>query len=176
VSTYKLHTNKTWSDSERELRETFQKWGVHRFAIEPNTQSRNLNSKYLIGTERAVTVRYWKAARGEPEREVVLSLDTQESPALNLRALGLCLEEMRMLDVRGIGEVAASAYMQLAAPKTERDPYEVLGLRPGADAVLVNAAYAALAKQAHPDKGGTDVAMAELNAARDALLAKATAA
>ena len=105
----------------------------------------------------------------------MLSLGSQGSPALNLRALGICLEEMRMLDVRGVGGVAASAYMQLAAPQAERDPWEVLGLRPGASRDEVEGMYRIKAKSAHPDTGGSNEAMAELNNARERLLAESAA-
>jgi peptidyl-prolyl cis-trans isomerase B (cyclophilin B) len=37
---------------------------------------------------------------------------------------------------------------------TDRDPYEVLGLRPDADAAGVRAAYRELSKRLHPDVGG----------------------
>jgi DnaJ-class molecular chaperone len=52
-----------------------------------------------------------------------------------------------------------------------RDPYQVLGLAPGATKEEVEAAYRAAAKAAHPDQGGTDEAMAEVNAARDRIKA-----
>lgn len=143
---------------------------MHQWNVEANVPLNRASSRTLSQVERAVTVVYQKAGR-----EIVLSLDTQPRPVDNLRALYLCLDAMRLIDARGLGDTAQSAYLQLAAPATERDPYEVLGLRPGADPVLIKAAYAAKAKQAHPDAGGSDEAMAERNSARDRLLATAGA-
>jgi hypothetical protein len=51
------------------------------------------------------------------------------------------------------------------------DPYVVLGLDPGADAAAIQEARRALAKVRHPDAGGSEEAMQELNAAVDAALA-----
>lgn len=45
------------------------------------------------------------------------------------------------------------------------DPWQALGLRPHAPAAEVRAAYRALALRHHPDAGGSDAAMAELNRA-----------
>lgn len=54
-----------------------------------------------------------------------------------------------------------------------KDPHQVLGLQPGASPEDVAQAYRRLARELHPDVSGTDTtdAMAELNAARDAVLA-----
>jgi len=51
--------------------------------------------------------------------------------------------------------------------------YKVLYLSEGAPAELVEAARRVLAKRHHPDAGGTDEAMAAINAAADLLLAAA---
>jgi hypothetical protein len=53
------------------------------------------------------------------------------------------------------------------------DAYAVLGLRPGADAEAVAAAYRDRAKALHPDRAGDDAAarMAAVNAAHDVLTA-----
>lgn len=52
------------------------------------------------------------------------------------------------------------------------DHWEVLGLPPGASADDVQAARRRLAKHAHPDVGGSSVAMQALNRAADAALAE----
>jgi curved DNA-binding protein CbpA len=50
-----------------------------------------------------------------------------------------------------------------------RDPYEVLQVRPGADAEVVRAAYRVLARKYHPDHGGDATQMVALNDAWDVL-------
>jgi hypothetical protein len=47
------------------------------------------------------------------------------------------------------------------------DPYAVLGVRPGSTEQEVAAAYKSLAKKWHPDRGGGEERMAEINAAYD---------
>lgn len=54
-----------------------------------------------------------------------------------------------------------------------KPPHEVLGLQPGASPEEVTQAFRRRTRELHPDVSGTDTteAMAELNAARDAVLA-----
>ncbi len=49
------------------------------------------------------------------------------------------------------------------------DPYTVLGVSPGADVQTIRRAYRRLARRYHPDVGGSNAAMSQLNAARAAL-------
>jgi curved DNA-binding protein CbpA len=70
-----------------------------------------------------------------------------------------------MNEKRGIGKVVESAYLQLAAPKQEKSPWEVLEIYPGSPLIVAEAAYKAMAKKLHPDNGGSDEQMRELNSA-----------
>lgn len=45
------------------------------------------------------------------------------------------------------------------------DPYKILGIDPDAEDVVVTAAYKAKAKKYHPDSGGSQEKMAEINRA-----------
>lgn len=53
---------------------------------------------------------------------------------------------------------------------TERDPFAVLGLSSGATLADVRAARRRLAKEAHPDHGGDEARMREINTAFDAAI------
>lgn len=57
---------------------------------------------------------------------------------------------------------------------TSRDPFAVLGLAFGAPLAEIRAARRRLARERHPDSGGSEDAMKELNAAFDAAVAHAT--
>lgn len=163
---YRITTQKSWESTEQELGWCFEKWKVRDWEIQKNVMGSRVHTRIGDRTERAVSVRYIKDGR-----TVTLTVDSQERPVDNLRALYLCLEDMRMLEVRGLADTVQSAYRQLAAPASDRDPHEVLGIRPGATRELIDAAYRTAAKSAHPDAGGSDEAMAEINAARERLLA-----
>lgn len=160
---YWIHAKQTCSQTEADLRETFDKWGVGRgdWSVEYNVPRASLGRYTFSRDERAVTVRWLPV---DSEREVVLSLDTQERPADNLRALYLGIESIRMNEKRGIDTgMMRAAYLQLAGPVGPRPWYEVLQVSRGAPLEVITASWRALARSAHPDVGGSVEAMAELN-------------
>ena len=55
------------------------------------------------------------------------------------------------------------------------DPHRVLGVPPGADQVTVRRAYRRLARTCHPDVGGSNAGMAQLNAAYAVMQGRRTA-
>ncbi|MBD2423625.1 J domain-containing protein [Cyanobium sp. FACHB-13342] len=57
----------------------------------------------------------------------------------------------------------------MAAADFPSDPYRVLGVSPAATAAEIKAAYRALVKRHHPDAGGDDRTILELNAAWEVL-------
>ncbi len=100
----------------------------------------------------------------------VFACDTFHAVKDNIRAIGKTIEALRAIERFGASsllERTLTAFEALPAPKT---CWEILGLQPGANAGMIQAAYVAKAKQAHPDAGGSNAAMAELNAARDRAL------
>lgn len=175
MNSYTLHTKKTWAETRGELALTFERWGVIDWnVITPSAlKPSQLTSYQYNPTDRAVTVR-WTSPK--EKRELRLSLSDQSRPVDNFRALYMCIEAMRMNEVRGIGRLMQDAYMQLSAPVTARDPYEVLGVRPNASLEVIEAAYRANAKLLHPDTDHGDVErMKELNNARDRIRAERAA-
>lgn len=163
MADYRLDTDKTWHQTYTALGSCFNRWpGVTSWRVDHNTTPNRLNAAGAVRSENAVTVRFTKG-----DREVVLSLDTQDSPRSNLRALFLCIDAMRLMDYRGVGEVAATAYRQLAGPQgpVVRDPFLVLGLRPDASLEDIEDMYRVKARRTHPDRGGDAEAFKELIAA-----------
>lgn len=110
--------------------------------------------------ERRVVLRYKKNGK-----EVVLEMAKQNRAVDNLRVLYLTVEAMRMNEKRGIAEVIESAYLQLAAPRQQKSPHEVLGIMLDAPLEVAEAAYKARARRAHPDAGGSVEQIKELNQA-----------
>src|SRR5262249_36221965 len=136
------------------IRETFRKWRtVQDCEIFPN-----------LAGDKSAQVDFWVAGKKRTLR--CTRFDTFR---VNLRAIYLTLEALRLADERGsLRELAAAATAFLPPPNTgpiKRPWWEVLGVMPDADDEVLDAAYKTLSKKRHPDAGGTDAAMAELNIA-----------
>ena len=106
---------------------------------------------------------------------IVVSCDSQPTYRQNLRCVAFAVEAMRMNEKRGIADTIRKAYLQLEAPAEQRDPYEVLGIRPDADEMIVEAAYLSMSKKGeyrHPDLGGSEAKSKELNDAYERINAE----
>lgn len=132
-----------------------------------------------------------RAQQGEPSdpgiavyfmrkgKQMVFACDRWDRARDNVRAIQKTIEAMRGIERWGASDMlerAFSAFVALPASSSKKDWRELLGFppaaRPGRDDI--DAAYRSKAKSAHPDAGGSDAAMAELNAARaDAIRAVA---
>ena len=158
---YATRTNWTEARSRREIVTQLTRWN------DDNRYSAAVIGKYdfpvpeEVGSANA-TVRF--ELRGQ---RITVACDSQGTYQQNLRCVVFAVESMRMNEKRGIADTLAKAYLQLAAPPQHRDPYEILGLRPDADMEAVEAIYRHLARTRHPEAGGTEEAMKELNDARD---------
>lgn len=152
---YRIHTEKSWHATTRELGDAFRRWGVahDEWELIPAAEPTRRDPQ---------GIRLVYTLRGQ---EVRLEMSNQDTGRDNLRVLYLAVEAMRLNEARGLGDVVQSAYLQLAAPAKVRDPYEVLGVRPDSPPEVIEAAHRALAKRHHPDAGGSVEAMKEINAA-----------
>jgi hypothetical protein len=116
---------------------------------------------------------YWST---ETFKDRMIACDKWERAFDNMHAIALAIEAMRAIDRAGATQVverAFSAFGALPASNSAtkvRPWWEVLGFREdmlGALSVeVVDARFRELAKKAHPDKGGSEAAMSELNYAR----------
>jgi hypothetical protein len=99
-------------------------------------------------------------------QDVALACDKWDRVADNIVAIAKHIEALRGMERWGVGTAAQAfaGYQALPAPEQW---WEVLGIHADADPLQINAAYRAKARTAHPDQGGSDAAMARLNAARD---------
>lgn len=94
----------------------------------------------------------------------------------NLQAIRKTVEAIRGISRWGTGEMMQAAFAGFKAlPETATASswWNVLGVLPTASAEEIKAAYRKQARTAHPDAGGTDALMHQLNAARDEGLAQA---
>lgn len=112
-------------------------------------------------------------------RNMVMARDAYADWRDNIRSLGLAVEAFRALHRHGgahMMERAFAGFAALPAPgaaKSARSWREVLGFTPmdKPDKTNIEVHYRSRARDRHPDApGGSNEAMAELNAARDAAL------
>lgn len=143
-----------------DLEEQFQRWSISDWEVSYPRGARLTSYAEQSRTDRTVKLTYKKNGA-----TVVLVMDKQERAVDNLRVLYLAIEALRLNEKRGLGEIVSSAYAQLAAPTEITDPYEILGVRLDADRDVIEAAYRAKAKAAHPDAGGSARQMDILNKA-----------
>ena len=113
--------------------------------------------------------------KGKP---YVMARDVYTKASDNLRSIGLAVEHLRGLHRHGgasMMERAFTGFAAIEAPRT-RTWREVLGCDgDGWNQAEIRARFMDRARQLHPDVGGTDAQMAELNAARDAALKEISA-
>lgn len=104
----------------------------------------------------------------------VLPCDRWNRICDNLQAIHLSLSALRGLDRWGTNQIVDAAFegfKALPAPEPiepERPWWEVLGVAESADPVVIEAAYRALAKRVHPDKGGDAATFRALTTAYEA--------
>lgn len=158
---YTITTMKSWPETMEELGNQMRLWGVSDWTIN-NPQGALLRSADQTVQQRTVKLTYTKTGRS-----VTLMMAKQRRAVDNLRVLYLAVEAMRLNERRGISDVIESAYLQLAAPAAELDPYELLEIRSGASIEVAEAAYKAKVREAHPDRGGSPQRMTQLNEAID---------
>lgn len=137
----------------RDLKYEFAKWGVGLgdWDIEKNVRG---TKYYYSPEEREVTLTYKKDGK-----TIVLRYGKQARPMDNLRAIYLAIADMRMIEVRGVGELVASAYKQLGSGEdnsigngvSNQSPYKVLGILEGTPLESAEAVYRSLAHKYHPD-------------------------
>lgn len=160
-----------WTTCRDRLLDVIAKWQKRYSAgsVEIDCPARpRYQARFGNAADRAVSVTF---TAGKHVNRTV-TVDRFERPVDNLWALAVGLDDIRLNELRGLDDVARQVYQALPAPTKRRDPYEVLGVRPDAPAEVVEASYKALAKRLHPDVGGSDEAMRELNEAMEAVKAR----
>jgi hypothetical protein len=111
---------------------------------------------------------YWQ----EGKHRRVMAIDIYDRVADNLGAVAATIEAMRAIERHGgaqILERAFTGFEALPNPHASKTWRDVLGFTPSERPSFadVEARYRTLAQARHPDRGGSDNAMAEINRARD---------
>lgn len=100
-------------------------------------------------------------------RPHVLACDRWDALADNVAAIAAHIEALRGQERWGVADLrqAFAGHVALPAPELW---WQVLEVAKTATSAEIETAYREKARVAHPDKGGSNVAMSRLNAARDA--------
>lgn len=160
-----ITTSVTEAQTQREIRSEFRKWDddAQRDGEGEIITAYDFPPPKEIGGKDALCR---VTLRGV---NIIIECALQPSYRQNLRAVFFAINAMRMNEKRGISDTIRKAYLQLEAPPSERDPYEILGVRPDAPIEVIKAAHRALAKQLHSDVGGRDSDMKEANNALEVI-------
>ena len=164
-------------DGVQRVLDELQRLGVHQDDVVVST---NLQTR-LDGLPRSNQARpgdpgvcvYWKPAKS-PMR--CMAVDRYDEVQDNLAAVAATLEAMRSIERHGgaaILDRAFTGFAALPAPAGgKRDWWTVLELSSTASQAEIREAFNRLAREHHPDRGGTDERMAEIIRARDEALSK----
>jgi hypothetical protein len=101
------------------------------------------------------------------KKQMVMARDGFVSVAGNLRSLGLAIEGLRQLERHGgsfMMEKAFSGFAAIAPPDWKKPWREIFGVKPDWQGDITTL-YREKARNRHPDAGGNDTLMAELNVA-----------
>lgn len=172
----------TANQAYNSLVEEMRKIGAKNVVVSSNVAVRNDGGMIAKSAERRhddLGVAIYFTRKG---KSFVMAQDAFETIAGNLRSLALAIDAMRTLERHGGGtmmERAFDGFSALPPPagaKPKRPRWQVLRFpeseedRELLSVGEIEARYRTLAKKMHPDMGGSDEEMAELNEARtDAL-------
>jgi hypothetical protein len=108
---------------------------------------------------------------GLKSRPMAMACDRFDNAAANMRSLGLAIDAMRQLERHGGGTMMERAFSGFAAlPAPGKKWWDVLQVRPDATRDVIEANFRRLARDRHPDNGGSHEEMSALNEARAAAL------
>ena len=114
-----------------------------------------------LDSEPGVAV-YFKDSKG---RDRAMACDKWTTAAHNAWAIAKSIEAMRGLERWGMADVLDRVFEGFAALPPRTPWYEVLGVPADCPLSAAEVAYRQLARVRHPDCGGSEHEMAELNAA-----------
>lgn len=113
---------------------------------------------------------YFELQSGGASKQKVFACDTFGTVKDNVRAIGQTLEALRRIERYGASSMMERALEAFTALPAPLDPWQILGIPSNANAFQIEGAFRELAKLHHPDLGGSDAKMAELNRARELAL------
>lgn len=165
----KAGTHLNTDAATRRLRDELARIGVREFILSTNQELRKDGWPRVDRVTGDPAVAIYFTLAGKPH---CMPCDTYTRMADNIAAVAAHIEATRAIERHGVATVAEmfAGFEALPSPEYERPWQEVFELRrePNVTMAVVEGAYRRLARERHPDHGGSHAMMAELNAARDA--------
>lgn len=169
----------TFDAARRALADELERLGATNIILSTNYELR-LDGKPRAGAPKPqdVGVAVYFTLRGVPKTMARDAFDRAEE---NIRSLTLAIKALRAIEEHGgsfMMDRAFAGFEALPSPARARKRLwrEVLALGSAPARQDIESAYRTLARERHPDAGGSHEAMAELNRARDEALAEIAAA
>ena len=145
----KLRTDTSVVRTRKDIADTLRKWGVANNGYDIRIGLRDVIVEWMMNG-----------------KQQVFKCNRFPTPEQNLRAIYLALDATRLAAQRGIlEELAQIAVAMLPPGRIRRPAWDVLEIAEHASIGIAEAAWRVKAKTAHPDTGGTNEAMLELNEA-----------
>lgn len=158
-----------WDRVYRGLKDELRRIGATQIVVSTNQPLRNDGAPYAQQRNIAdVGVAVYFMRNG---KALVMAQDRFWSVIGNMRSLTMSIEGLRQMERHGgatMMERAFDGFAALTAPG--KNWWDVLEVRPDAPRDVIEANFRRLARDKHPDNGGSHEAMSALNEARDAAL------
>lgn len=105
---------------------------------------------------------YWEDRQGKPR---VIACDAWRTVRKNVRAIGLTVQALRMIERCGASHLLERAFQGFARLPAAEDCWSVLGVRRGASREQLRERLRELTRERHPDRGGDAQAFARITQA-----------
>lgn len=169
---------KTGANQIAELQRELRLLGARNIVISSNVPVRQDGLPYSDAARRRYDdpgVAIYFTLKGKP---LAMARDRYWTPWENMRSLVLAIDAIRSIERHGgatMMERAFSGFTALPAPDVPNHWSDILQVRRDASRDQIEANFRRLARDRHPDRGGSNEQMSELNRAREEAL-KAVAA
>lgn len=147
----------TFPRALRDLQYEVERMGGHDLVVDHDRERRGktTRSSWAGQPEDPGVVVKFRVPGGKP---LVFACDAWDRTEHNARAIAKTLEAKRGIERWGCATASREFEGYQALPSGTAgvvvDPYQVLGIQEGASRGVANAAYRALVKEHHPDRGG----------------------
>lgn len=157
----------TVSDAVKRLQAEVDRLGARQYVLSTNVELRlDGLPRSDRGEPRDPGVALYFHLNGKPH---CMPCDTYDRVADNIAAVAAHIEATRAIARHGVATVAEmfAGFTALPPPGAAKHWSEVLGVSRTASLDEIDTAWRTKARSAHPDAGGTDSQMADINRARD---------